>query len=58
MTGSSFKSPLIDLPSWAVVYGEHDIVLGYAESEEEATKAADALNVQAPQYNHRAKRLI
>lgn len=57
LSKSTFKPPLGGLPDWGVVYGTYDIVIGYAETEVEAQRIADALNVQAPQYNHRVKEL-
>jgi hypothetical protein len=53
----NFKPPLNGLPPWAVIYGTHEIVIGYAECEGDAQRAADALNRQAPQYRHRVKEL-
>lgn len=57
LTKTSYKPPIDELPQYAVVYGEHEIALGYCETEGEAQRQADALNKQAPQYNHRVKDL-
>lgn len=54
---SKYAPPSLDLPPFAIVYGEHEIVLAYADTKEQADKAAAALNKQAPQYNHRVKEL-
>lgn len=52
-TTGNFKPPLSGLPPFAIVYGTHGIVLGYAESRPEGQQQADALNKQAPHYRHR-----
>lgn len=52
-TTGNFKPPLSGLPPFAIIYGTHGIVLGYAESRPEGQMQADALNRQAPQYRHR-----
>ena len=38
---------------WPVIYGSQGIVLGHCESQEEAQRTANALNKQAPQWDHR-----
>lgn len=54
---TKYQPPILRLPPFAVVYGTHEIVLGYTETREAADEQARLLNERAPQYNHRVKEL-
>lgn len=50
-----YKTRQMDIEAelWNVIYGTQGIVLGTTDSEQEAQRAADALNFRFPAYNHR-----
>jgi len=54
---TKYVPPIDTDPPFAVIYGTHGIIIGYCETAEDAQRQADALNHQAPQYNHRVKEL-